>query len=82
MLSGFTPGPVLAAGLALPAAQPDALPQTFSFVGANAMFGTPQNVKVNRNGSMELIEQTRPAKPGQYGEQLEFGTGALSHSPA
>jgi hypothetical protein len=69
VLSGLTLGPVLAASLALPAAaQPGALPQTYSFAGTNAMFGTPQNVKVNRNGSKELIERTRPAKPGRYGE--------------
>jgi len=69
MLSGLTLGPVMAASLALPAAaQPVALPQTYSFMGTNAMFGTPQNVKVNRNGSKELIERTRPAKPGRYGE--------------
>ena len=69
LLSALTLGPVLVASLGLPAAaQPGALPQTYSFVGTNAMFGTPQNVKVNRNGSLELIEQARPAKPGQYGE--------------
>lgn len=68
MLSGLTLGPVLVASLALPAAaQPGALPRTYSFEGTNAMFGTPRNVKVNRNGSLELIEQTRPAQPGQYG---------------
>ena len=62
-------GTVLVASLALPAeAQPVPLPQTYSFVGTNAMFGTPQDVKVNRNGSMELIERTRPAMPGRYGE--------------
>jgi len=66
VFTGLVLGPALMASLALPAAaQPAALPQTYSFVGTNAMFGAPQNVKVNRNGSMELIERTRPAAPGR-----------------
>lgn len=52
-----------AASLATPAgAQSPGLPDTYSFSSSNSLVGPNLTVKVNRNGSKELIERT--AQPG------------------
>jgi hypothetical protein len=55
----------LAACVAAPlSAQSPGLPETYSFVSTNAMVGPEMTVKVNRNGSKELIERTVVPKAG------------------
>jgi len=55
------------AALTVPA-QSDSLPDTYSFQGISSATGPPTNLQVNRNGSKEVIERTRPAKQGEWDE--------------
>ncbi len=45
-------------------AQSSVVPDTYSFVSTNSLAGTSMTVKVNRNGSKELIEQTAGPQSG------------------
>ncbi len=58
-------GMLLAASVAAPMrGQSSGLPETYSFLSTNSMIGPEMTVKVNRNGSKELIERTVVPKPG------------------
>lgn len=62
---GIVSGLALAAGVAAPLlGQSSGLPETYSFLSTNSMIGPEMTVKVNRNGSKELIERTVVPKPG------------------
>lgn len=65
VLFAFLLGALLAAGLPAQApAQPSALPQTYSFTATSSLIGPEMTIKVNRNGSKELIERIAVPRPG------------------
>jgi hypothetical protein len=67
----------LLAMLAAPVpAQPSAIPDTYSFVAMHAMFGPAMTVKVNRNGSKEVIEKTSVANPSQFHDRVLYDFAA------
>lgn len=61
----FVLGLPLAAGLpAQTPAQSSGLPETYSLTAASSVIGPEMTVKINRNGSKELIERTAVPRPG------------------
>ena len=59
----------LLASLATPArAQSPRMPETYSFLETSSLMWPEMTVKVNRNGSKELVERTRIPKPGDSGQ--------------
>jgi hypothetical protein len=66
-------GAVLAA---YAAAQPAATPQTYSFTATNSMMGTALTVKVNRNGSKEVMEQASVANPSGFHTRVLYDFAA------
>jgi hypothetical protein len=61
------PSTVIVLGLLAPMpviAQASALPQAYSFVELNSMIAPDMTIKAYRDGSREILLQTRPVSPG------------------